>query len=254
MPPARATLLVEYQASAGAAGNLPSGVNWSVTGIAGVFGSNSAPTSGGVDARSLAELQALARQRSLADHPLIAASDLTSAADAFSDLGVTRSAELAQDALPRGVQGRRMLIAVGQHDPASDETEPAAWLAEIRRRLVPRLPLGQSLEVIAPRYVEVGISAELIAARNTDPAAVQQAAIARLEAALAIVSDEPSQPVWPFGREVTVLTVKGWLRKRRRRGARCQRRIAAGRHRHRRCAGPAGCRRPAAPDACRRRH
>jgi predicted phage baseplate assembly protein len=212
MPPAGATLLVEYQASAGAAGNLPSGVSWSVTGIAGVFGSNSAPTSGGVDARSLSELQALARQRSLTDHPLVAASDLTSAADAFADLGVTRAAELAQDALPCGVQGRRVLIAVGQHDPDSDETEPAAWLAEIRRRLVPRLPLGQSLEVIAPQYVKVGISAELIAARNTDPAAVQQAAIARLEAALAVVADEPGQPVWPFGREITVLTVKGWLR------------------------------------------
>jgi hypothetical protein len=212
MPPAGATLLVEYKASAGVAGNLPSGVSWSVAGIAGVFGSNSAPTSGGVDARGLTQLQVIARQRSLADHPLIAASDLTSAADAFADLGVTRTAELAQDALPRGVQGRRVLIAVGQHDLDSDETEPAAWLAEIRRRLVQRLPLGQSLEVIAPQYVEVGISAELIAARNTDPAAVQQAAITRLEAALAIVSDEPGQPVWPFGREITVLMVKGWLR------------------------------------------
>jgi hypothetical protein len=213
VPPAGATLQVEYRASRGAAGNLPKGVSWRVTGIAGTFGSNSEPTSAGANARGLADLQSLARQRAREDRPLVTVDDLTEAARGFADLEVTRAMELAPGALPaRSVRGSRILVAVGTHDPDVVETEPAPWLREIRRRLVPRLPVGQSLRVVAPHYVEVGLSAQLVAAPNSDPTTVREAAEARLRAALAIVPAEPGDPVWPFGRDITVLTVKGWLR------------------------------------------
>jgi hypothetical protein len=89
--------------------------------------------------------------------------------------------------------------------------ESALWLGEIRRRLAPRLPLGERLDVIAPRLVDVHVVADLVAAPQRDPADVQSKVESMLRARLAITSADGS-PVWPFGRDITVLSVKGWLR------------------------------------------
>ena len=213
-PAAGAALHVEYHVTAGAGGNLPHGIQWKVTGVAGAFGVNSDPTSGGSSAVGLDGVRATARQRVHSVRPIVTTNDLEQAAVAFADLDVRRARELVPDTGSRRVVGSRVLVAVGPHDldPASDTFEESAlWLGEIRRRLVPRLPLGQRLDVIAPRLVDVHVVTHLVAASQLDPADVQKAVEQALLAKLRITATDDSW-VWPFGRDITALTVKGWLR------------------------------------------
>ena len=66
---------------------------------------------------------------------------------------------------------------------------------------------------MGPRHVDIGIVATLVATPGTDPAMVREAAHSRLHEELVIVAPQPGDKVWPFGRDVTPLAVKGWLRK-----------------------------------------
>jgi hypothetical protein len=202
VPPPGATIQLTYAVSAGSRGNLPAGLAWSVTGIDGTFGTNPEPTGGGADGRGLDDLQALGRQLTRQARPLVTSADLQAAALALPGLGVQRAQEIApQLGCPR-VVGTRLLMVVGPDAPA--------WRQAIRRALMPRLPLGQRLEVIAPRYVSVGVRASLLAAANLDPAAVETQARQALQAHLSVVG--PAGTAWPLGRDLTPLAVKGWLR------------------------------------------
>jgi predicted phage baseplate assembly protein len=198
-----AVLRVEYLVTSGAEGNLPRGILWEVAGVAGAFGTNREGTSGGTQSRDLAALRATARRRVRQGRPIVTTGDLERAALAFADLDVRRVQEVVAGARPRRPAGGRVLVAVGQ--------DSAIWLREIRRRLAPRLPLGQSLDVMAPRFVDVTVSARLVAAPQVDPDHVRGVVEDTLRAKLAILP-KGSAPVWPFGRDLTALTVKGWLR------------------------------------------
>lgn len=202
-PAAGAELRVEYLVTSGAQGNLPRGILWEVAGVTGTFGTNRQGTSGGTESRDLAALRATARRRVRQNRPIVTTRDLESAALAFADLDVRRVQEVVAGSSPRRLAGSRVLVAVGQ--------ESAIWLQEIRRRLAPRLPLGQSLTVIAPRFVDVSLIARLVAAPQVDPKQVRSAVEKKLRASLAVVPAD-GVSVWPFGRDLTALTVKGWLR------------------------------------------
>ena len=212
-PTAASTLRVDYQVSAGTRGNLPQGVLWAVRGVSQPFENREALT-GGRDADSLLELRASARRHVSEAHPLVTKSDLEGAASSFTDLGVTRAVELAPSSSRAQVPGTRILVAVGPHPddggtPAFHESE--IWLREIQRRLLPRLPLGQRLEVIGPRFVGVRVRAHVVAAPQRDVDEVRKSIEAVLRTQFAIV-DEQRRPGWPFGRDVSQLAVKGWIR------------------------------------------
>ncbi len=213
--PARgATLRVEYRVTGGAKGNLPRGMQWTVVGVPGTFGLNSEVTSGGTDARDLAGLRAVARQNVRHARPIVTMADLQDAAQAFADLDVRRAQELLPAAGARRVSGGRLLVAVGPHDVSADGDtfeESSLWLGEIRRRLLPRLPLGQGLDVIGPRLVDVRVIAHVVAAPQVNPEVLRAEIERTLRAKLAITATDGSR-VWPFGRDVTAVTVKGWLR------------------------------------------
>jgi predicted phage baseplate assembly protein len=209
-----ATLRVDYNMTSGARGNLPRGIQWTVAGVAGPFGVNSEVTSGGSDATDLAALRTSARQRVQRTRPIVTTTDLREATLAFADLDVRRAEELPAATGASRVSGRRVLVAVGPHDGGADAgafEESALWLNEIRRRLRPRLPLGQGLDVIGPRLVDIRVVAHLVAAPQIDPDALRAAIQRVLRARLAITATDAAD-VWPFGRDVTSLTVKGWLR------------------------------------------
>jgi phage-related baseplate assembly protein len=146
---------------------------------------------------------------------LVTASDLEQAARGFTDLGVTRALELPSTAGARRVRGARVLVVVGPQRAGAADHQPESpdLLEEIRARLAPRLPLGQRLSVIAPNYITARITARLVAVANVDPSIVAKAASDALRTRLAIVPAEPGASEWPFGRDVTALAVKGWLRK-----------------------------------------
>jgi predicted phage baseplate assembly protein len=215
MPSAGATLRVDYRVTAGARGNLPRGIRWTVAGVAGPFGVNSEVTSGGSDAGDLAALRAEARRRVRHARPIVTVTDLEDAARAFVDLDVRRAQELPVPSGARRPAGTRVLVAVRPHEAADDGApleESAAWLHEIRRRLRTRLPLGQSLEVMAPRLVDVRVVAHVVAASQIDPATLRADIAKMLRARFAITATDGTA-VWPFGRDVTAVTVKGWLRR-----------------------------------------
>jgi hypothetical protein len=213
--PARgATLRVEYRVTGGAKGNLPRGIQWTVAGVQGSFGLNSEVTSGGTDARDLAGLRATARQEVHRARPIVTMADLQDATLAFADLDVRRAQELPAATGARRVSGGRVLVAVGPHDVSEESDvfeESALWLTEIRRRLLPRLPLGQGLDVIGPRLVDVRVIAHLVAAPQVDPEVLRAEVWRTLRTKLAITANDGST-VWPFGRDITAVTVKGWLR------------------------------------------
>jgi hypothetical protein len=209
-----AQLRVRYRVTEGARGNLPRGIQWTVRGVPAPFGINSEDTSAGADPQDLARLRAVARQHAGHARPIVTARDLEQAALRFTDLRVRRAHELVPGASPRRLAGGRVLVAVGPHDgsPEADRFEESAvWLSEIRRRLTPQLPLGQSLDVIGPRLVDVQVLATLVAAPQVDPDELREEAERTLRANLTITSVEGAV-VWPFGRDLTALTVKGWLR------------------------------------------
>lgn len=214
MPQAGADLSVAYLVTAGSSGNLPRDIQWTVLGVAGPFGFNSEVTSGGADALDLNGLRAEARSSIGDARPIVTRGDLQDAALAFTDLEVKRALELSVTTGAPRISGSRVLVAVGPHDAQSGSdtfTESPLWLGEVRRRLVPRLPLGQSLDVIGPSLIDVGIVAHVAAAPQLNVADVQDAIVKMLAAKLAITTADGS-PVWPFDRDLTLLTVKGWLR------------------------------------------
>jgi predicted phage baseplate assembly protein len=211
--PATSSIDVNYSVSQGLRGNQPANLPWTVTGIAGPFGTNAAPIAGGMDARGLPDLRRLARQRIRTARPVVTAADLESAALAFADLGMTRALELTPHAACR-VRGTRILLVVGPHDEGDESTreESAELLSEIHARIAPRLALGQTLDVIAPRYVTVRVRASIVAAPRVDPDELHDNIVDALRRRLAVVPREGGKG-WPFGRDLTATTVSGWMRK-----------------------------------------
>jgi hypothetical protein len=215
MPRAEADLRVEYVVTAGAQGNLPRGVVWTVSGVPAPFGVNSEAMSGGTEPRDLARLRGDARRRVRLSRPIVTSVDLQNAALAQTDLGIQRAQELTPTVGVRRLGGARVLVAVGPHSTqggADTFEESAVWLGEIQRRLAPRLPLGQSLDVIGPRFETIRVVARLVALPQRNPDEVRAAVERMLRAKFAITSNDRGAPAWPFGRDVTALMVKGWLR------------------------------------------
>jgi hypothetical protein len=208
MPAAGATLQVSYRVSQGSRGNLPSGVRWSVRGVPGEFGTNAAALSGGRDGEDLEALRRLSRGSVFESRPLVTARDLEDAARAMTDLGVTRAREWITQPSEGMQRGLRVLVVLG----TSPSGPSAEWLEAIRSRLAPRLPLGQRLVTRAPRLVAIRIEARLVAEARIDPALVAERTATMLRKRLAIVPESADDTAWPFGRDVTTIGVKGWLR------------------------------------------
>jgi len=210
MPPRGAQLVVRYRVTEGSRGALPAGVRW---GIQGLTGSNPDPVSGGRDASTLEDLRREALHARRTAHPLVTPRDLEAAAESFAELGVSRARELApRPDDPTTPPGTRRLIVVGRAEGPRPIVESAAWLDEIRDRLAPSLPLGQRLEVNAPRYVPIRIRARLMCAHQVAPNAVARDVREALAAHLALVPRTADDPVWPLGRAIYREDVLGWLR------------------------------------------
>jgi predicted phage baseplate assembly protein len=217
LAPQDAAIQVDYRVCSGGRGNVAKGMRWSLAGIVGEFGTNREVLTGGADAQDLGSLRALARARSRTTHPLVTSQDLIEAALAQTDLGVARAMELEPRAESQRPRGERVLVIVGPRDDdgiAATEggVESAELLETVRSRLAPRLPVGERLQVRGPVYVPLKIAATLVAAKNTDIEAVRSNVIAELRTRLALVAPMPEKQ-WPFGRDVTDIAVKGWLRK-----------------------------------------
>jgi hypothetical protein len=208
---AGSSIEVDYSVCRGSQGNQPAHLRWTVTGIAGSFGRNVVPIDQGSDGRGLADLRRLARTRIGTTRPIVTARDLEAAALALADLGVSRASELAlSDACT--TDGARILLVVGPHDDDGNRpgTESEELRAEIHARLAPRLPLGQRLSVMSPRYTSIRVHADVVAAPRVDADDLRDRIVAELRSRLAIVPTEMGKG-WPFGRDVDAMSISGWI-------------------------------------------
>jgi hypothetical protein len=86
-------------------------------------------------------------------------------------------------------------------------TENAAWLASVRRRIAPRLPIGERLLVAAPRYLGVSIRASVAISPGRWPPDVVKAIADDLRRRL-----DPM--TWRLGRDLSAVAAMGWIRSR----------------------------------------
>ena len=211
-----AQVQASYDVSQGLKGNLPANMLWTVSGIAGVYGSNPVAMAGGSDAQRDVDLQIAARALLEAERPIVSSADLSAAALAIKDLRVGRAQELpVPTGARRRLPGERRLLVLGDHrdDVAPQAHEPEAWLQEIHARLAPRLPAGQSLAVVAPRYVVIGLDATLVALPRQNVMEIARALTRHLEEQRFALLPAAGVTEWPLGGDVTRAKVSAWLRK-----------------------------------------
>lgn len=219
IPPAEATLWVEYEVTEGAAGNLPAGFGWTVTGLHDVFGTNLDPTTGGAAALDLAELRRRARKKAWKVDVIVTSADLEQAARALPDLRVARAQALDPPELgthSSALSDIRTLVVLRARPPVEDSALPPEsprWLAEVRRQLVGRLPLGERLRVIAPDYVPLCVRATLLSRPGYNPEDIKKQALDVLKEYFTLVAGMPGDKAWPLGRQPKALDVKARLLK-----------------------------------------
>jgi len=215
IPERGAAVQASYSVSNGREGNLPANMSWRVSGMIGLFGTNFSALRGGRDALTPIDLQVSAREEIENARPIVTPSALEQSALDARDLGVTRAHELLPRVNERTVLGSRRLLVMGTHvdeNVLPETLEPDAWRDAVRARLAPRLPMGQRLSVIGPRYVVVAVQARLQTKPRLSPLDVQKRALQALRARFALVNRR-GEALWPLGRSVSAVAVSGWLRK-----------------------------------------
>lgn len=213
-PAADAKVLASYSVSDGEEGNIARNRTWRVTGIPGAFGVNPDPISGGAGRLDWTGLRREARRHAREDHALVSAPDIEAAAESLPLLQVARAwVPLPRQGPPQ--TGTVTLIAMrsrpGGVEPAQPPETPR-WLEAVRRELATRMPLGAPLVVMAPRYHDFGVRAQLQVERGTDPAQTEAKVCEALKSRLALVpSDGVAKPREP-GVPVTSRDVAAWIR------------------------------------------
>lgn len=219
LPPFGATIHVDYAATAGQAGNVPTLLDWSVGGVATRF-TNFDPLAGGLAGDTLDGLRHVARMLLADARPLVTDIDLTNAALQAPGFHVAR-AEVVDGYDPvtpclAAKFGTRTLVALRQRRRSEAGAEPRVedpgWLAALERHLRPALPLGERLRVVGPDYVPVAVRASLVVRQGVDAVAVVAAAAELLRGGLAPLPVGAFEP-WKLGRSVALLIVAGWLRR-----------------------------------------
>jgi hypothetical protein len=216
IPPFGAVVAVSCKTCAGMAGNLPANVSWQVPVSLAESFVNLEAMRGGTDRVDLIGLRRESRSRVGTRRPLVTDADLVNAALACRDLAVARAQVLPgfDSECRTGSAGRgRTLVAVrgaGRADPAV-VPESQAWLRALRRRLAPRLPLGDRVTIVAPRYCQVRLHATLRVAQNRNGADIVAKAKRLLTTRFSAVEACPGDVAWQLGRDVRANDIQGWL-------------------------------------------
>lgn len=214
IPPQQSQVLVTYAVSDGEEGNVARNRKWKVTGVAGTFGVNPDPITGGSASSGWIDDRREARRRSRDDHALVSADDIETAAKALPLLEVARAwVPEPDDRMPRtGVVTVVVLRSRAGNKEPEKPPESGQWLEAIRRSLAARMPLASRLVVAAPRYVEFSVHAVLEAESNQNPSEIKKRVEGELQKRLALVDAStgvsPRQPGVP----VTSRDLAAWMR------------------------------------------
>jgi hypothetical protein len=169
--------------------------------------------------RTIHDLRERYRAVTADDHEHLVLHDwpATAAAVALADEGrlarvrcVPRRNLAAADPEVRGepAPGHVSLVVMPVAGPGVTHPEPTGRLLEVLADfLEPRRMLTTRLHVVAPSYVEVGVSANLAVHEDAEPRAALAAARQALDAFLDPLTGGPDGRGWPFGRDVYVSEV-----------------------------------------------
>jgi predicted phage baseplate assembly protein len=205
--------LCTYSVSDALAGNVARNRKWRVEGIAGTFGTNVDPLDGAAVAPGWLDLRRQARDKKN-EHALVSADDIIAAALALPLLEAVR-AWVPSFPTAAAQTGTVTLIALRARpdgvEPSSPPETPR-WLATIRRKLAPRMPLGTRLRVAGPDYVDFTISAQVQFERGRDPtrllSTIREALRQRLTLTKTLATDLPRDP----GASLSSRDVTSWIR------------------------------------------
>jgi hypothetical protein len=211
-------LEARYSVTDGAGGNLAAVTRWTVHGLAGPVWFNPLPATGGTDAETLLQLQARVR-RGLTSAPLcVTAADLVATVRGLQGFGADalvlpdRGGCLHGAALPTVLMAWLVEPASAPGEPDGWQAPSPVWLAEVRAKLRASLPMGQSLDVVAPVAVRVGISATLELEPRADAAAVLARCRSLLRRRLSARSTDVRDLGLAAPALVALSSVRGWLR------------------------------------------
>jgi predicted phage baseplate assembly protein len=205
--------LCTYSVSDALAGNVARNRKWSVEGISGTFGINVDPLDGAAVAPGWLDLRRQARDKKN-EHALVSADDIIAAALALPLLEGVR-AWVPSFPTAAAQTGTVTLIALRARpdgvEPSSPPETPR-WLATIRRKLAPRMPLGTRLRVAGPDYVDFTIRAQVQFERGRDPtkllSTIKEALRQRLTLTKTLATDLLRDP----GAPLSARDVTSWIR------------------------------------------
>mgnify|MGYP002789574151 CR=1 FL=1 len=212
------TLEARYVVTDGIRGNVASVASWTAQGLSGPVWFNPAPAVGGTDAETLVQLQARVRQDLIAPPLCVTTADLVSAVRNLNGFGADALVlPGSKRGLHRPASATQLMAwlvepALGRDEPSGWQPPSRAWLREVRDRLRARLPLGQSLDVVAPTAVRIGVQAELELDPRADAAAVLSRCGKLLRRRLAARGSDARDPSLAAPATIALTAVRGWLR------------------------------------------
>jgi predicted phage baseplate assembly protein len=216
MAPDQAQVLATYAVSDADRGNVGRNRKWQVAGFEGVVGVNLDQVTGGAGASAPGGMDQRreARSRAVIDHALVSSDDIIQAAKALPLLEVARAwISTPGTTAPRtGVVTLVVMRARSGPNEPPNAPETARWLAEIRRQLTSRMPLGSRLAVVGPTYVPFSLSATIQCARGLNPDTVKSAAETTLSKRLMLVGRPDADAARQPGVGVTIRDLTTWIR------------------------------------------
>jgi hypothetical protein len=198
---------VALKLSCGSSGDITQPTDWVMT-PSGVRWRNPGPICGGADPQTpdeaLSDLRLSLEER----RPLAASKQIEEAVHALPEVFAVGRIQV-EEKWERGrrapaISATRTLI-VANSNPGN---ETSNWINAIRRRIAPRIAIGERLLVAPPRYRRMVLHVQIVAASGSQPLSVAN----DVRDALAARFD-PQQHPWPFGRDVSANVLAGWARK-----------------------------------------
>lgn len=209
-PPLGAQILVGMVLSAGAAGDLAAGIEWTLDGGRTSW-RNWEPIGGGKDADDLGDRLSRLRIRLRDERTLATSAQIEAAAlDLSNAYGVKRAAIVEGwepgRRRPASAATRTLLVT-----RKGEGVETEDWRRAIARELSPRIALTERFLVASPVWRELRVRVRAVAMAGRVPAAVAEDI--RNELADRLLPTGSKGESWPLGQDVTAMAVGGWIRR-----------------------------------------
>ncbi|WP_166300692.1 hypothetical protein [Bradyrhizobium sp. 2S1] len=207
----RDSLKVTLSLSRGGAGNVHPQLDWALENH-GLNWINTTPIRGGRNPLEPEGMLDEARVRLRARRPLAISADIEDAVRKLPYAYAIARAEVEEGWEPgrhKPASPRTRTLVVSRRAIGGDATESPAWIRAIRRRIAPRLDLGERLIVVAPNYRKVRVEATIVVATGLKPETVAKAVKDDLLDRLRPVGERGKN--WPLGRQVSAVAIGGWI-------------------------------------------